>query len=83
MSLPGNLNSVLAAAMNGWLGLDPASQALIESEDTYPVFAHRTRWGYTVDRSSLGRGTAFHRDWLLEIVGFRRAVIEGTWGYAE
>ncbi len=63
--------------------VDGASQALIEAEDTYPVFAHRTRWGYTVDKSSLGRGTAFHRDWLLDTIersGLQvLAVEEGAW----
>ena len=40
MSLPGNLNSALAAAMNGWLGLDPASQARLSGLEGRVIALH-------------------------------------------
>ena len=40
MSLPGNLNSALAAAMNGWLGLDPASQARLSTLEGRVIALH-------------------------------------------
>jgi ubiquinone biosynthesis protein UbiJ len=40
MSLPGNLNSVLAAAMNAWLGLDPAAQARLSTLEGRVIALH-------------------------------------------